>query len=231
MEETMALTLYYHPLASFCHKVLIALYENATPFRPVIVDLADEASSAEMMAYWPVGKFPVLRDEVRGQTVPETTIIIEYLADHHPGPVALVPADREQAREARLWDRVFDSYVMAPMSKIVTDRLRPPGQADSAGVAEARRTLDTAYALCERHLAGRTWAAGDVFTLADCAAAPALFYADIVHPFAAGHPSLAAYFERLLARPSFARVLVEARPYFGNFPYRERMPARFLGGA
>jgi glutathione S-transferase len=227
----VTLTLYYHPLASFCHKVLIALYENATPFRPVIVDLASEASSAEMLSYWPVGKFPVLRDEVRGQTIPETSIIIEYLADHHPGPVPLVPADREQAREARLWDRFFDLYVMTPMSKIVTDRLRPAGRGDATGVEEARALLDRAYDLADQRLAGRAWAIGDGFTLADCAAAPALFYADIAHPFSTSHPHLTAYFERLLARPSFARCLVEARPYFVNFPLRDRMPARFRGDA
>jgi glutathione S-transferase len=225
----VTLTLYYHPLASFCHKVLIALYENATPFRPVIVDLADEASSAEMLSYWPVGKFPVLRDEARGQTVPETSIIIEYLDDHHRGPAPMVPADRELAREARLWDRFFDLYVMTPMSKIVTDRLRPAGRGDAIGVEEARRMLDRAYDLAEQRLAGRTWAIGDGFSLADCAAAPALFYADIAHPFAADHPHLAAYFERLVARPSFARCLIEARPYFVSFPLRDRMPARFRG--
>jgi glutathione S-transferase len=225
----VTLTLYYHPLASFCHKVLIALYENATPFRPVIVDLADDASSAEMLSYWPVGKFPVLRDEARGQTVPETSIIIEYLDDHHPGPAPMLPADRELAREARLWDRFFDLYVMTPMSKIVTDRLRPAGRGDAIGVEEARRMLDRAYDLAEQRLAGRTWAIGDQFSLADCAAAPALFYADIAHPFAADHPHLAAYFERLVARPSFARCLLEARPYFVSFPLRDRMPARFRG--
>jgi glutathione S-transferase len=225
----VTLTLYYHPLASFCHKVLIALYENATPFRPVFVDLADDASSAEMLSYWPVGKFPVLRDEARGQTVPETSIIIEYLDDHHPGPAPMLPADRELAREARLWDRFFDLYVMTPMSKIVTDRLRPAGRGDAIGVEEARRMLDRAYDLAEQRLAGRTWAIGDQFSLADCAAAPALFYADIAHPFAADHPHLAAYFERLVARPSFARCLLEARPYFVSFPLRDRMPARFRG--
>jgi glutathione S-transferase len=225
----VTLTLYYHPLASFCHKVLIALYENATPFRPVIVDLADDASSAEMLSYWPVGKFPVLRDDARGQTVPETSIIIEYLDDHHPGPAPMLPADRELAREARLWDRFFDLYVMTPMSKIVTDRLRPAGRGDAIGVEEARRMLDRAYDLAEQRLAGRTWAIGDQFSLADCAAAPALFYADIAHPFAADHPHLAAYFERLVARPSFARCLLEARPYFVSFPLRDRMPARFRG--
>jgi glutathione S-transferase len=225
----MSLTLYYHPLASFCHKVLIALYENATPFEGRIVDLASEASSAEMLAYWPVGKFPVLRDEVRKKTVPETTIIIEYLNLHYPGPVPLVPREPDAALEARLWDRFFDQYVNVPMSKIVTDRLRPRGQEDPVGVSDAQETLKRAYALAERQLERGPWIIGAEFGLADCAAAPALFYADIVVPFAAEYPRLGAYFERLLARPSFARTLVEAQPYFSSFPYRERMPARFLG--
>lgn len=227
----MSLTLYYHPLASFCHKVLVALYENQTAFRERIVDLSDAASSAEMMAYWPVGKIPVLRDEARRQTVPETSIIIEYLCTHYPGAVALLPADADVAREVRLWDRFFDLYVSQPMQKLVIDRLRPEGQRDAVGVEEARQTLRRAYALADRQLAGRTWAVGDAFTMADCAAAPALFYADIVLPFSATHAHLGAYFERLLARPSFARALVEARPYFPNFPMYADMPARFLGDA
>ncbi|MEY4510022.1 MAG: hypothetical protein RLZZ450_2144 [Pseudomonadota bacterium] len=224
----MTLTLFYHPLASFCHKVLVALYENGTAFDGRIVDLADAASSAEMMSFWPVGKIPVLRDERRQQTVPETSIIIEYLGEHYPGAVALVPADREVAREVRLWDRFFDSYVSQPMQKIVIDRLRPPGQRDAAGVDEAKQTLQRAYALAERQLTGRTWVVGDTFTMADCAAAPALFYADIVFAFSTTYPNLGAYFERLVARPSFARALVEARPYFANFPMHADIPARFL---
>lgn len=224
----MSLTLYYHPLSSFCHKVLIALYENETPFEARLVNLADEASSAEMLAFWPMGKFPVLRDEQRRQTVPETSIIIEYLGKHHPGPAPLLPADPELALEARLWDRFFDLYVNAPMQKIVADRLRPGGQQDPVGVEEAKRTLTRAYALAERQLQGRTWAIGDTFSMADCAAAPALFYADIILPFSASHPSTAAYFNRLVGRPSFARTLAEARPYFQMFPLRESIPARFL---
>ncbi len=225
----MALTLYYHPLASFCHKVLIALYENATPFEGRIVDLADESSSAEMLRFWPVGKFPVLRDEERGQTVPETSIIIEYLAQHCPGPVPLLPSDPERALQARLWDRFFDLYVSVPMQKLVADLLRPSGQQDPFGVEEARATLRRAYDMIERQLSSRTWAIGDAFGLADCSAAPALFYADIVLPFTKTHPSAAAYFERLLGRASFARVLCEARPYFPNFPLHQAIPARFLG--
>jgi glutathione S-transferase len=231
MDNHGGLTLYYHPLASFCHKVLVALYENGTRFEARIVDLADQASSEEMLAYWPVGKIPVLRDHRRGQTVPETSVIIEYLALHHPGPVPLLPVDPDQALQVRLWDRFFDLYVSAPMQKIVVDRLRPAGAGDALGVAEAEATLDRAYALLETHLQPGTWAAGGGFTLADCAAAPALFYADIVRPFGDGHPGLTAYHERLLARPSVARTIDEARPYFPMFPLRDRIPARFMVAA
>jgi glutathione S-transferase len=224
----VALTLYYHPLASFCHKVLIALYENRTPFEGRVVDLALDASAAEMLSFWPVGKIPVLRDERRKRTIPETSIIIEYLAQHYPGPVPLLPADPEIALEARLWDRFFDLYVSVPMQKIVADRLRPSGQKDSTGVSEAEDMLRRAYALAERRLESRVWAVGDAFGMADCAAAPALFYADIVLPFSATCPALAAYFGRLLDRGSFARALDEARPYFRLFPFYDDMPARFL---
>jgi glutathione S-transferase len=226
-----ALTLYYHPLASFCHKVLIALYENGTPFEPRIVDLADDSSSAEMLAHWPVGKIPVLRDHRREQTVPETSVIIEYLAQHHPGAVPLLPLDAERALQVRLWDRFFDLYVAAPMSKVVTDRLRRAGGADPVGVEEALATLGRAYALLEARLPPGGWAVGDTFSLADCAAAPALFYADIVRPFRDDHPRVAAYHERLLARPSVARTLAEARPYFPLFPLSDRIPARFTEAA
>lgn len=222
------LTLYYHPLASFCHKVLIALYENNTEFRGQVVDLADSASSAEMLSLWPVGKFPLLRDDARARTLPETSIIIEYLVLHYSGPQPLLPADADAALDARLWDRFFDLYVQVPMQKLVLDRLRAPDEKDPRGVADARASLQTAYALAEKRLQGRTWAAGDAFGLADCAAAPALFYADIVEPFSKTSPNLAAYFERLLARPSVARTLREARPYFDMFPFHESIPARFL---
>ncbi|HEY0712437.1 MAG TPA: glutathione S-transferase family protein [Polyangia bacterium] len=223
------LILYYHPLASFCHKVLLALYESETPFEGRVVDLADEASSAEMLAFWPVGKIPVLRDERRATTVPETSIIIEYLQTFHPGPTRLVPVEPEAALQTRLWDRFFDLYISAPMQKIVTDRLRPEGKSDPVGVEEAFATLQRAYDLLEKHLGerGNGWAAGGSFDLADCAAA--LFYAGIVAPFAATHPRIAAYFERLLARPSMTRVLHEARPYFPLFPLRDQIPRRFLG--
>lgn len=224
----MALTLYHHPLSSFCHKVLIALYENGTDFQPEVVDLGDPVSRAPLLAHWPVGKIPVLWDGDRQEAVPETSIIIEYLEQYHPGPVPLVPADPAQARAVRLWDRFFDLYVNQPMGRIVVDRLRPAGGADPIGVAQCRETLQQAYGIAERHLTGRTWVATETFSMADCAALPALFYADIIEPFSANHPQLAAYFERLLARPACARVLVEARPWLAYFPYREAVPARFL---
>jgi glutathione S-transferase len=226
----MALTLYIHPLASFCHKVLIALYENAVPFRAVTIDLGDPGSAAELLAHWPVGKIPVLHDGDRDQVVAETTIIIEYLQQHHAGSLPMLPDDPDALLDARLWDRFFDLYVSQPMQKIVTDRIRPEGGNDPFGVAEARRTLDTAYAMIEQRMAGRRWACGEAFSIADCAAAPGLFFAAIVHPFAVDQENVAAYLERLLARPSMQRVLAEARPWFAMFPYRDAMPARFLEG-
>ena len=224
----MSLTLYIHPLASFCHKVLVAFYENEVPFRSEIVDLMDPGAAASHLARWPVGKIPVLHDAARDRLVPETSIIIEYACQHYPGPAPLLPADADARLEARLWDRFFDLYVSQPMQKIVLDRLRPEDGRDPVGVAEARSALDTAYASAENQLSGRHWAIGDDFTIADCSAFPALFFASIVHPFPPGSTALAAYFERLLARPSVRRTLDEARPYFSMFPYRDAMPARFL---
>jgi glutathione S-transferase len=228
MTSGMTLTLYLHPLASFCHKVLIAFYENGVAFRPVTVDLGDPGSAAALLEKWPVGKIPVLHDGARGRTVAETSIIIEYVQQHYPGPVPLLPSDAEAQLEARLWDRFFDLYVSVPMQKIVLDRLRPEGQRDTVGVTEARQTLDVAYAMTDRQLQDNEWATGSAFTIADCAAMPALFFASIVHPFDPALGRLAAYFERLLARPSVRRTLGEARPYFALFPYRDAMPERFL---
>jgi glutathione S-transferase len=214
----MSLTLYCHPFASFCQKVLIALYENETPFTAHLVNLGDEASRAAFLKIWPVGKFPVLRDHARGRTIPESTIIIEYLAQHHPGPMPLVPADAEGAIAARQWDRFHDLEVAVPMQKIVTDRLRPSGQRDALGVDAARAQLRTALAIVDAEMAAKTWATGEAFTMADCAAAPALFYANEVMPLGAAHANAAAYLERLMRRPSFARVLKEAEPYRHLFP-------------
>lgn len=222
----MALSLYSHPLASFCHKVLIALYENGTAFDNHTVDLMNPEASVRFLAMWPVGKIPVLRDEGRDRTIPETSIIIEYLEQHHPGVKPLLPKDEEARLNARLWDRFYDCYVQVPMQRIVINRLRPENARDPMGVAEARKMLQTAYGMIEGQMTGKVFAVGEDFTIADCAAAPALFYAHTLEPFGE-RPQLAAYFERLVARPSFQRVLKEAQPYFPNYPYQEAIPARF----
>jgi glutathione S-transferase len=214
----MALKLYFHPLSSFCQKVLVALYENDTRFEPHVVDLADETSSAAFKKIWPIGKFPVLRDEAKGQTVPESSVIIEYLGQHYPGPMQLVPADADLAWQTRLRDRFYDLYVNVPMQKIVTDRLRPAGRNDPLGVEHARTLLQTACDMIDQEMAEKTWAMGDAFTMADCAAAPALYYANLVMPFGATHRNAAAYLGRLMARPSFARAVEEAEPYRKLFP-------------
>ena len=214
----MSLKLFFHPLSSFCHKVLIALYENDTPFEPHIVDLGNEISRAEFLQVWPIGKFPVLRDEAKDQTIPESSIIIEYLAQHYPGKAALVPADADLARETRLRDRYYDLHVQVPMQKIVGDRLRPAGEHDPHGVEQAKALLSTTYTMLDQDMATQTWAMGDQFGMADCAAAPALFYANKVLPFGGAHANLAAYSDRLMQRPSFIRVLEEAQPYFKLFP-------------
>jgi glutathione S-transferase len=214
----MSLTLYCHPLASYCWKVLLALYEADTAFQPHHVDLGQPAERAMLEALWPVAKFPVLRDTARNQVVPESSIIIEYLALHYPGRVALLPGDPDQARETRLRDRFYDLYVHEPMQKIVGDRLRPAEKRDPHGVAQAHATLALSYAMLERDPYTSEAASGSNFTLADCAAAPALYYADKVHPLGDQHLGVTAYLNRLLARPSFARVLAEAAPYFAQFP-------------
>jgi glutathione S-transferase len=214
----MALFLHYHPLSSFCQKALIALYENATPFEKVLVNLMDPASRAAYERLWPVAKMPLLRDEARNTSVPEATIVIEYLDQYYPGPVPLIPTDRDAARETRLRDRFYDLYVNEPVGKIVTDKLRPAGKNDEVGVERARALLDVAYSIIEKEMAERSWATGETFTLADCAAAPALFYASRVQPFGAARPKTSAYLERLMARPSYARALQEAEPYFKLFP-------------
>jgi glutathione S-transferase len=215
----MTLTLHYHPLASFCWKALIALYENDTPFEGLIVDLGNEASRAAFLKLWPIGKFPVLQDHARDRLVPESSIIIDYLDQYFPGSVTFVPRDADLGRQTRLADHFYDSYVHEPMQKIVTDKIRPEGSHDPFGVKQARETLATAYPMIDADMASKTWAMGDAFTLADCAAFPALFYADKVEPFAGKYPNMARYLERLSARPSVARVLKEARPYMPLFPY------------
>lgn len=214
----MSLTLHYHPLSSFCWKALVALYENGAPFTPHMVNLGDPAERAALLALWPIGRFPVLRDETRGETVPESSIVIEYLDRHYPGTAKLISSDPDLALQTRLRDRFLDLYVHLPMQKVVGDRLRPADKKDPHGVAEARAQLHTSYAILDQYLAHGGWMMGERFSLADCSAAPALFYGNKVEPIGEGHRHLAAYLERLMARPSFARVLNEAEPYFGMFP-------------
>jgi glutathione S-transferase len=220
----VSLTLHYHPLASFCWKALIALYEADTPFEPHLVDLGDPDERAAFEKLWPLAKMPVLRDEARRQTIPEATIVIEYLAQHYPGRTGLIPSDPDRAREVRLADRIYDSYVQEPMQKIVTDRIRPVGKSDPHGVELARAQLVTAYDMIEGEMTANRWPVGDdEFTLADCSACPALFYADTVLPFAERHKKLTAYLDRLMTRPSFVRVLDEAGPYFKMFPMKDQL--------
>lgn len=211
----MPLKLYAHPFSSYCQKALIALYENATRFQLMLLD-GGEPVATEFARLWPIKRFPLLTDGDR--VVPEASVIIEYLALHHPGPVTLIPADAGAAIEARMLDRFFDNYVMTPQGKIVANALREPGERDARGVADARALLDTAYAVLDRWMVAREWAAAGAFSLADCAAAPALFYADWSHPIGEAFVNVRAYRRRLLARPSFARAVDEARPYRRLFP-------------
>ncbi|MCW0201900.1 glutathione S-transferase family protein [Rhodanobacter thiooxydans] len=176
----------------------------------------DATTDTEFAALWPVRRFPLLRDGER--TVVESSVIIEYLDRHYPGTAPLIPVDADTALEARLLDRFFDNYVQTPQQQIVFDSLRPAADRDPYGVKDARALLDTAYAWLERKLTGRHWATGNDFSLADCSAAPALFYADWTHRIPAGCANLQAYRQRLFARPSFARAVDEARPYRSYFP-------------
>jgi glutathione S-transferase len=214
----MSLTLHYHPLSSYCWKALIALHENGASFEPALLNLGDPAERAAHLARWPMGKMPVLSDGARGETVPEASVIIDYIDRYYPGRAPLTPADPDQAWRTRLWDRFFDLHVHNAMQRIVADRIRPAGQQDPFGLAEARAQLATALAYLESEAPSRTWFSGPDFGLADCAAAPALYYANRVQPFTADHAAVRAYLDRLEARPSFARVLKEAEPYFAMFP-------------
>jgi glutathione S-transferase len=215
----MSLTLYYHPLSSFCWKSLIALYEAGVDFTPRVVNLGDPADKAAFEAVWPLAKFPVLRDEARGNTVPESSIVIEYLAQYYPSAASLIPPDPDAARQVRLLDRLIDSYIHLPFQGIVGERLRPEGQKDPFGVEQAHGKLRQGYDLIAPMIADKGWATGETFTLADCAALPALYYADHAVSLDAW-PGLRAYLERLKTRPSVARVLTEAEPFFQYFPLR-----------
>lgn len=218
-----SLTLYYHPLSSFCHKVLVALYEHGVDFDKRLIILGDESDRAVLQALWPLTKFPVLSDQRRGRDVAESSIIIEYV-DHHSGDNRkMIPADRDEALEVRLWDRIVDGCVQAPLQAIVANRIR----GGEGGMEAERATLATAYGMLERRMAGRKWVAGKDFSMADCAAAPALFYASTLLAFPADCVHVQSYFERLVARASVARVLEEAKPYFSMYPFEDAIPARF----
>jgi glutathione S-transferase len=213
--KPMALEFYGHPFSSYCQKALIALWENEVAFDYRV--LGSDAEIGERFAdLWPIKRFPILVDGDR--TILEATSIIEYLQVRHPGPVRLIPDDADLAIEVRMMDRVFDNYISTPQQKVVFNAIRPEADRDPYGVAEARTMLDTTYAWLDQRMAGRQWAVGDQFTLADCAASPSLFYADWTHPIPAQFGNLIAYRQRLLARPSFARAVDEGRPFRPFFP-------------
>jgi glutathione S-transferase len=221
----MSLILHAHPLASYCWKVLIALYEKDIPFEARMVNLGDPEERAAFAALWPTAKMPLLEDG--GRVVPETSIMIEHIDQTRPGRISLLPGKPDMQLEVRLWDRIFDCYVMDPMQRFVAQHLRPEQERDARELETTRQALVSAYALIEAKIGDRIWAAGESFTLADCAAAPSLFYAATIEAFPANHPRLKAYFDRLMARPSVARTIDEARPFFRYYPLRYALPPQF----
>ncbi len=225
MEIDVPLILHSHPLASYCWKVLIALYEKDIPFEARTVNLGDPQARAAFETLWPTAKMPLLEDN--GRVVPETSIMIEYLDQAYPGKAPLLPGTPQEQLEVRLWDRLFDNYVMDPMQRFVAQHLRSEDLRDAQELENSRRALVSAYALIEAKTGGSAWAAGETFTLADCAAAPSLFYAATIEPFAANQTRLAAYFNRLMARPSVARTIDEARPFFQYYPLKAALPAQY----
>jgi glutathione S-transferase len=214
MPRTDLPRLYAHPFSSYCQKALVALYEHGTPFD--YRNLEDAEANAELTALWPMRRFPVLVDGDR--TVLEASCIVEYIDLHHAGAARLVPDDRDAALEVRMLDRFFDNYISTPQQKVVFNAIRGEADRDPYGVQEARAMLETAYAWLDKRMATREWATGAAFTLADCGAAPFLFYADWTHPIDARFAHVRAYRERLLARPSVKRAVDEARPYRSYFP-------------
>ncbi len=219
----MSLTLYFHPLSSFCWKVLLALYEGGVPFEKRLINLGDATDRADLESLWPFIKFPVLRDHERQRDLAESSVIIEYVDRFRAQPHPLIPHDWDEALEVRLWDRVFDNYVQGPLQQIVADRIHNT----KLDLTRQRTTLSTAYLMLDRHLASRTWVGGQHFSMADCAAAPALFYASTLVPIPEELSRVHQYFASLLARASFQRVLQEARPYFAFYPFADSLPARF----
>ncbi|AXQ30570.1 glutathione S-transferase family protein [Solimonas sp. K1W22B-7] len=212
----MALTLYAHPFSSYCQKVLIALYEKDLSFTYRVLSPEDPTAGAELARLWPIQRFPVLVKA--DKTLIEATVIVEFIDLIRPLPTPLLPAEPLDALEVRFLDRFFDNYVHTPMQKLVADALRPVDKRDPHGVGEARALLDKAYQWLEQRMAGREWAVGESYTLADCAASPALFYADWAHRIGEQFPNVLAYRQRLNARPAFARCIDEARPYRAFFP-------------
>lgn len=210
----MSLTLYAHPFSSYCQKVLVALYENDLPFTYRMLE--DPGAMDELRQRWPFGRFPLLVDGER--TVVESTIIIEHLMLAHGGRVRWLPEDPKLALEVRFLDRFFDNDVMSAMQKPVFEALRPDGGRKDEAMQQAAKALAMAYGWLEQRLQGRTWAAGDHLSLADCAAAPSLFYADWVRPIGEAFPTVRAYRSRLLAWPAFARAVDEGRPFRHYFP-------------
>ena len=229
----MTLQLHHHPISSYCWKAQIALEELGTPFETVVVNLGDAETQTEYRQISPFGKIPALSDSARGQDVFEVSIIVDYVELHYPGRARLTPADPAAALEVRLMDRVFDLYVHMVFQSVIRDRLRPEGGRDPFGVEQAREQLRQSYDFLDGRLAGRAWAAGSDFTLADCSAAPALFYADLIEPIGEGRPTLGAYLAKLMQRPSVSHAIEGAKPFLRYFPAlpeeRARLAAMGLG--
>ncbi len=218
----MALEFWFHPLSSYCHKVLIALYEKSVPFTPVLLDFGDAQQAAAFRARWPMAKMPLLLDTGSGEQVVESSIMLEWLDARFDERPRLLPDDPAAALGARFWDRVFDQYVHAPVQAIVAERLRPEDRRDPFVVEDARARIRRAYAYIETNLGDDGWMLGQAFSMADCAASPALFYAHELEPIGEECPKTLAYRERLMLRPAYARALREAAPYFKYYPMEKK---------
>lgn len=213
--------LYYHPISSYSQKTLMAFHEKGLAFEPSIVNLMDPAAKAEYKAIYPIGKVPLLMDQKEERVIPESSIIIEYIDRHYPGGTKLIPDDPDLARQVRFRDRFLDFYVNDTMSKIFFDGMYPEDKRDPHGVAIAKETLLTAFGILDKEMAGKTWAMGDTFSMADCAAAPALNYCRMTQPFDS-FPNVSAYLSRLTERPSFQKVMAEAKPYLAAFASKSK---------
>lgn len=223
----MSLILHGHPLASYCWKTLIALNELGLGHEVRQVDLGDAQARAAFEALWPTAKIPLLQDGEK--VIAETSIQIEYLHQREGSTSTLLPVDAEACLRVRLWDRLFDSYVMTPMQNHIAQLLRPEAQRDHGAIEAANAALASAYEWIEARMDhSGNWAVGDGFSMADCAAAPSLFYAVTIVPFAQRHTHLRAYFERLMARPSVHRVIRDAGPWFRYYPQFDAIDPCFL---